>query len=333
MSLVKKAIKTYREDGISKVSTKAKSYISNNISPKPTVANNSTLFPLWSTKYIYNIIFDMKHGNGVDVMTEDWDTLILLDACRYDSFQEMNHLNGNLEYRISKAVDSPRFIEKNFVGRNLYDTVYVTANPHVDLLDNNTFHDIIATPLSNWDESRQCVPPDEVTQAGINAHHDFPNKRIIIHYMQPHDPPLGPTAEQLRSEHNISGPRSEGNKQGNRIMELASNDQISSEIAHKAYKETLQIALHEVEKLVSEINGKVVVSADHGEMFGENPYFFLGELYEHFQNPKTKELCKVPWFTVHNNNKRRKIVSEDTENNKNTSNVNIEEQLDALGYR
>ena len=34
-------------------------------------------------------------------MKEDWDNLVILDACRYDMFKKLNTINGKLEYKIS----------------------------------------------------------------------------------------------------------------------------------------------------------------------------------------------------------------------------------------
>lgn len=33
-------------------------------------------------------------NDGVFVMREDWDNLIILDACRYSLFEKYNYLNG-----------------------------------------------------------------------------------------------------------------------------------------------------------------------------------------------------------------------------------------------
>ena len=335
MSLITKAIHTARTDGVYKLANKSISYILDRINPKPTVSNSSTPLAFWYLKYPYNIWFNYQYGSGVNVLNEDWDTLILLDACRYDDFEDLNELPGNLDSRISRAVDSNEFIRRNFVGQNLSDTVYVTANPHVGLVGNNTFHEIITEPISNWDSDLQCVHPSQVTSAAIKAHKQYPNKRIIVHYMQPHDPPLGPTAGELRKEFEIGGASPEENSsRGDRIMQLVASGKIPEEKARRAYRETLEIALDEVSSLLDYVNGKAVISADHGEMFGEQPYPLLGKLYEHYRNPRTVELCKVPWFVVDSRDNRRETYQE--ENTHNTTDVDrdtLSDQLEALGYK
>ncbi len=335
MSLIKESKKTIQKEGLHTFVKKSIRYLKNKIIPQPTVSNKSTCILLWYLKYIYNIWFEINHGKGIDVFDEDWDTLILLDACRYDDFNDVNHIPGDLSSKISKGVDSDEFIRKNFVGKNHLDTVYVTANPHVGLIDKNTFHNIITEPISNWDSELQCVPPKQVTSSAIKAHRQYPNKRIIVHYMQPHDPPLGPTANKIRKKFEIGGAAPGNNSlQGKRIMELVASGDISERKAHCAYRETLKIVLEEVSSLLEHIDGKIVISSDHGEMFGEKPYALLGKLYEHYQNPKTKELCKIPWFVVESPNSRREInLGNSAQSSKDTDSSMLNEQLKALGYK
>ena len=334
-TLIKSGINTYYREGLRSLLIKSASYVSGKLSPRPAVANKSTLLPFWLLKYLYNLLFIIKHGRGVKVMDEDWDTLILLDACRYDDFEKVSNIQGKLSTKISRGVDSHEFIQRNFVDEQFWDTVYVTANPHVKLIDDTVFHDVITDPISKWDSHTQCVPPEAVTETAIEAHRTYPNKRIIVHYMQPHDPPLGPTANELRQKAEIGGTAPGENEQsGQRIMELIANGEIPEETAHEAYRETLEIALEEATSLIDAIDGKIVISADHGEMFGESPYPLLGKLYEHYRNPKTLELCEVPWFVVSGDNQRRKIKKGSGENNIQTFNDEvIENQLEALGYK
>lgn len=60
----------------------------------------------------------------------------------------------------------------------------------------------------------------------------------------------------------------------NWIIELVVDGTIAAERARAAYRETLEIALEEVESLLKAISGRVVISADHGEHFGEPTHLF-----------------------------------------------------------
>src|SRR6056297_529711 len=68
---------------------------------------------------INNFVFRARYGPGTRVMDEDWDNLIILDACRYDMFAEQVDLDGELESRISLGSTSEEFLEQNF-GDNTF---------------------------------------------------------------------------------------------------------------------------------------------------------------------------------------------------------------------
>lgn len=331
MSIINRAVKACRRRRIAELQYKAIHYYREKfrvgLSSRPVLSPLSKL-----CQYPINKYFRWKYGQGDYVMNEDWDTLIILDACRYDDFKDQYSNGGTLESRLSVGSDSPEFIEKNFIGRKLHDTVYVTANPHVRMIDDGVFHTIIDTPLSRWDQETGCVRPKAVTEAAIQAHNRYSNKKIIVHYMQPHDPPLGETGNRLREELNLGGVKSLKNEDAKRMFEAVARGDISIDIAREAYRETLDIVLSEVEKLFNEIEGRIVVSADHGEMFGEQPYPILGRLYEHYNHPYTIPLCKVPWLTI-NQGTRRRVLSEDPIKDYSSEQENLDEKLKALGYR
>lgn len=72
--------------------------------------------------------FIWEYEEPTNVMEEDWDNLIILDACRYDSFVDMNNISGQLDSIISVSSTSPEFMEKTFKEREFHDTVCVSAN-------------------------------------------------------------------------------------------------------------------------------------------------------------------------------------------------------------
>jgi hypothetical protein len=45
-------------------------------------------------------------------MQEDWDNLIILDACRYGAFERNNTIPGALEYRFSRGSMTGEFFEE-----------------------------------------------------------------------------------------------------------------------------------------------------------------------------------------------------------------------------
>jgi hypothetical protein len=60
--------------------------------------------------------------------------------------------------------------------------------------------------------------------------------------------------------------------------------------AMELYEENLRIALESVSDLVPELDGRVVVTADHGEAFGEEG------VWEHHIETHIPALVEVPWL-------------------------------------
>jgi len=51
-------------------------------------------------------------NESIDVMSEDWDNLVLLDAARFDYFEDLNTIDGSLRKEVSHGKKSWEFIEK-----------------------------------------------------------------------------------------------------------------------------------------------------------------------------------------------------------------------------
>ena len=67
-----------------------------------------------------------------EILTGNWKNLIILDACRYDYFQDIydDYLEGNLEKRISRGSSTTEWLYKTF--DNYLDAVYFSANPYIN---------------------------------------------------------------------------------------------------------------------------------------------------------------------------------------------------------
>ena len=130
-------------------------------------------------KHLNHYYFDYRGPpDSVDLMSEDWDTAILLDACRYDVFAEERTLEGDLSKAISPATNSHGFISETFKGETYHDTVYVTGNPFTTILEDNIFHDVKLDEA--WDGRNEEAPPERITAAAIDAHREHPDKRVYI---------------------------------------------------------------------------------------------------------------------------------------------------------
>jgi len=62
----------------------------------------------------------VENESGIDVVSADWDNLIILDACRYDCFEQLGgDLPGSLQRVESKAATTDQFLRANFADRRL----------------------------------------------------------------------------------------------------------------------------------------------------------------------------------------------------------------------
>lgn len=313
--LAARAWEIYSERGLFSLLNITKSYIHNRINP---------------IKNVYSPLFELKYGEGEYVMDKDWDNLILLDACRYDIFNDHSTLDGELTQIVSRGNSSYEFMKENFSGYNHHDTVYITANPYVEKLEDDIFYTVNSV-IDKWDSQTGTVLPNDVTEQAIKTAERYPNKRLIIHYMQPHLPHLGNIAQKINTS--ITGwdkyhenPDKEERADGISMWDAYRQGIVNKEQLWESYIQTLRIVEGEVEKLVSEIKGKTVVSADHGENLGEK--YFTEEVFGHSQD--TKECVLVPWLELDFD--ERKDVASDTPIGYEKPDEDVDERLRDLGY-
>ncbi|WP_440007809.1 sulfatase-like hydrolase/transferase [Halomicrococcus sp. SG-WS-1] len=269
--------------------------------------------------------------DGIDVMAEDWDNLLILDACRYDMFEANANLPGRLESRESRGSATVEFLRANFTNRDVRDTVYVTANPQLhrnfDRI-NPEFHAIENVWLEDgWDEQYQTVLPETTTEYALDAAEEYDNKRFIVHYIQPHYPFI--TEETSFDKGYLDDPESDSRDFWGRKME--SELDVSAAEIWQSYTETLNRTLPHVERLMDELDGKTVVTADHGNMVGERATPFPVREWGHPRGMYTDELVRVPWL-VDDRGERREVVAEDATESEAVDDDVVADRLKQLGY-
>jgi len=284
----------------------------------------------WPIHQAYGKYVDRKCSDGIDVMEEDWDNLIVLDACRYDYFAQQSTLDGELTREISRGKKSWEFIEENFAGRDLHDTVYVTANPFSTEIEEETFYHMKHLHATDWDEEIGTVQPEDVVETAIEAHEEYPDKRLIVHFMQPHRPYLGRTADELRERLDLQGYGH--HDEGIQIWGAVKQGDVSIGEIQNAYSESLDIALEHIEDLLDDLSGKSVVTSDHGEMLGGRVFPFTTRVWGHMEGFDTPLLRAVPWLVVDSDSHREIISSEPIQSEGELDGDEIKERLEALGY-
>ncbi|MBE0535805.1 MAG: hypothetical protein IH624_09060 [Phycisphaerae bacterium] len=150
----------------------------------------------------------------LDIIGEKWDCLIILDACRYDYFEQVwgDYLEGELSRRQSVGSSTNEWRNKSFTGR-YDDIVYITANPQISASSHvygfcagEHFHAVHEVWKTHW--VRGTVPPEAVTAAAARIIANTPGKRFIVHYIQPHAPYLSLGEDARGYEHaDINAPR------------------------------------------------------------------------------------------------------------------------------
>lgn len=236
------------------------------------------------------------YGEAVNVMEEDWDNLVVLDACRADAFEEMVDLDRFDEYRrtVSHGSHSKEWTRRNFAGEQFGDTVYISANPHTTLLADDVFHELVEV-WKDYDVYPNLIAPSKVAEAAVDAHRRFPDKRLIVHFMQPHGP--GRELDDGRSR-------------------------------EETYYETIPSVINVVEGMLDELGGKSVITADHGELFTSGFKRKIG-INTHRAGLRFPKLVYVPWAVV--DGERRKVTEDEVSHTETDQSV-VESRLRDLGY-
>ncbi|MDY6765904.1 MAG: hypothetical protein SVW77_00905 [Candidatus Nanohaloarchaea archaeon] len=179
-----------------------------------------------------------------------------------------------------------------------------------------------------WDEELDTVTPGAVNEA-VRSHQDeiAATERTLIHYMQPHAPyiangkgrkvgrirksleeakqdgrhdrgilstvltPVLPAVERMLGNSELAmkmGMLVELNPSS--LLQVGRNG--SRDVLVDYYEANLRLVLEHVQDLVPELDGEVVVTADHGEAFGEEG------VWEHHVETHIPALMEVPWFEV-----------------------------------
>lgn len=231
-------------------------------------------------------IFAVIHlsNNGFFVAKEDWDNLIILDACGYEVFEKTNWIKGSLEKKTSRGSHTMMFLNNNFKGYSS-DIIYISSNPFIWDFKDNFFKVVYIGSI---------LPETLAHYATITAR-SYPNKRLIVHFVQPHHPFIGETKIAEADEKNIDP------------YHLFAEGKVSRELIFRAYQDNLKRVLKVTEQLIQELPGKTVVSADHGEAFGAKIPYWPFKIYAH-SGPRIKELTDIPWFLPEVVKERKKIL-------------------------
>jgi len=245
----------------------------------------------------------MKLLNGIN-----WKYLIILDACRYDTFAKVykEYIDEDRIITFKKiktyARDTREWLNKNFNDGVYPNIIYISTNPFINSKGiipkrgfdaTKHFFKIIDVWETGWRNG--TVPPDEVTKTAIATSHIYPNKKLIIHYVQPHEPYIW---EENYSQEKVFGGFGKSDLKTKVITSLLNHlfphetlwrilkktkiqptwntakiwMEGGREAVIEAYENNLRRALSSLSNLIN-IKGIKIITADHAELLGEGGYY------------------------------------------------------------
>lgn len=277
----------------------------------------------------------VRRDCATDVVGADWDTLIVLDACRYDLFEEVVDTSAYDEY---DRTESPGSATSEWTTRAFAETaphgdiVYVTGNPTTSRHAPGAFHRLIEVWYEAFDEELGSIPAEAVTEAAIESHEEYPEKRQVVHYMQPHYPFVRDPDLQF-TDWGGTGEIENANadSRAHDVWEALRYGYVSHDEVWAGYRRNLEYVLEHVSELVDAIEGKVVVTSDHGNLLGERGSPIPVQLYGHPVGCRHYDLITVPW-AVQTIGHRRAVRVGSVGSGTKADDDAVSDRLSALGY-
>lgn len=262
---------------------------------------------------------------GTSIYDSEWDVLIILDGCRFDTFEHIqgeHSFLGKNEPVYSIGSSSATWMKRTFTEQYREEqskTAYVTGNPYSRrLLKDEWFAFVDHVWEYAWDDEIGTIPPRPITDRAIDIWRAENPERMIIHYMQPHYPFL--RDQDLHRGINLDY---FGSQPWDSIWERLRANKVSRERVQDAYRKNLEIVLKDVELLAQNVSADTsVITADHGNAFGE-----YGQ-YGHPNQTLNPYVRKVPWCYI--NTVDNKIYEPTL--SPESMDKNVEEKLKDLGY-
>lgn len=263
---------------------------------------------------------------GTSIFDRDWDVCVILDTCRVDALRQLEDeypfIEG-VDRTVSVGGSSPEWMAQTFDAHHeeiLEETAYLSANAWIEkviderLCPDDEYHDYrILKHLrdyGDWNIASRAdfgrlekiwryvpeeqqpdkesdprnmrqggSPPRYVTDRGVAVWRRFDYDRLILHYMQPHAPYI----DQLRTTRELD----DIHRDPFRFLEETGERQR----VWDAYLNELRCVLDDLQILLSNIDAEtVIITADHGEAFGEYG------VYKHHSGSLHPKVRLVPWI-------------------------------------
>jgi arylsulfatase A-like enzyme len=229
-------------------------------------------------------------------------------------------------------------LRANFTGRDLTDTVYVTANPQLERHRNDwdvQLHEVVNVWLDEgWDNTTGTVLAETMTEVAIDAADRFPDKRLAVHYMQPHYPFVrSDTTFDKQHLASIDDGTARASEENVWEQKFGGNLSVPREELWSMYVDNLTYVLNHLKHFLDELTGKSVVTSDHGNYVGERSSPLPIREYGHPRGLYDDTLVRVPWLECESNERRDIGASSAAESSERIESAVVSERLRDLGYR
>lgn len=279
----------------------------------------------WLSKQIHRTLVPELEGDHV--FDSDWDLLIILDGCRPEWLAQewsQQQFSGDVETRLSIGSHSHEWMDKTFSENyrsDLSQTAYISANYHTSIPPEDEFYEFRPLKEEYFNDEIMTIPAHYVTNHTIDVGRELDPNRTIAHYLQPHVPFVDKGDSRYDYSLRDIWKETDGNP-----FDAYMREEMSKQTLVNEYQTNLRYVLDEVKLLLENFDAeKVVVTADHGNALGER------YIFQHPNRVRSKHVRRVPWVETRAVDKGT-LSDVDTEPPE-SSDINKEEQLKALGYR
>lgn len=263
------------------------------IYPKVNHIRGTTRLYQFLGKFAYHGIPEYSGSpESIYEYSDEWENCFIIDACRLDLYQEV--YPGEAEKRVSLGSSSPDYVRETYSEGDYSDVVYVTGNPHFSekkfqeltgRSPEDVFHTVFHTYDTDWVEGKGRPSTEAIMRDTRTARKLYPDKKVVVHFMKPHHP---------FDAFDFDGfdKRLDGTYE-NSVWAYGERGELSWSKIWEAYQANLREIMNALRPLAEEIEGKTVVTSDHGNLCGENG------MGHHPGMRSEKPLREVPWVKLY----------------------------------
>lgn len=155
----------------------------------------------------------------------------------------------------------------------------------------------------------------------------YPNKRLVVHFMQPHFPFLTDETEfdkgHLESDDDVF----------HMWMQLMTGQlELTAAELRALFADNLRRALPAVERAIDLLDGRTVVTSDHGNMHGERSWPIPVRVWGHPPGIYHPALVEVPWLISEGEDRRRIVAEPPVSDPTDGTDTDVGDRLRCLGY-